>query len=42
MNCFSKPCPQSHVVHADEAGRHIARLNAWLWVFSSKEAPPRT
>ena len=29
---------QSHVVHADETGWRIGRLNAWLWVFSSKEA----
>jgi transposase len=27
----------SHVVHADETGWRIGRLNAWLWVFSSKE-----
>jgi transposase len=27
---------QSHVVHADETGWRIGRLNAWLWVFSSK------
>jgi transposase len=29
---------QSHVVHADETGWRIGRLNAWLWVFSSTEA----
>src|SRR5262249_37213101 len=29
---------QSHVVHADETGWRIGRLNAWLWVFSSKAA----
>jgi transposase len=29
---------QSHVVHADETGWRIGRHNAWLWVFSSKEA----
>src|SRR6516162_2290847 len=29
---------QSYVVHADETGWRIGRLNAWLWVFSSKEA----
>jgi transposase len=28
---------QSHVVHADETGWRIGRLNAWLWVFSSKD-----
>jgi transposase len=28
---------QSHVVHADETGWRIGRLNAWLGVFSSKE-----
>jgi hypothetical protein len=28
---------QSHVVHADETGWCIGRLNAWLWVFSSKD-----
>jgi transposase len=28
---------QSHVVHADETGWRIGRLNAWLWVFSSQE-----
>ena len=27
---------QSHVVHADETGWRVGRLNAWLWVFSSK------
>jgi hypothetical protein len=27
----------SHVVHADETGWRIGRLNAWLWVFSSQE-----
>lgn len=26
------------VVHADETGWRIERVNAWLWVFSSKEA----
>ena len=26
-----------HVVHADETGWRIGRVNAWLWVFSSKE-----
>jgi transposase len=29
---------QSHVVHADETGWRIGRLNAWLWVFSCKDA----
>lgn len=29
---------QSHVVHADETGWRVGRLNAWLWVFSSKHA----
>jgi transposase len=29
---------QSHVVHADETGWRIGRHNAWLWVFSSKQA----
>src|SRR5271165_3375332 len=29
---------QSHVVHADETGWRVGRLNAWLWVFSSKIA----
>jgi transposase len=28
---------QAHVVHADETGWRIGRLNAWLWVFSSKD-----
>jgi transposase len=28
----------SHVVHADETGWRVGRLNAWLWVFSSKAA----
>jgi transposase len=28
---------QSHVVHADETGWRIGRLNAWLWVFSCKD-----
>jgi transposase len=28
---------QSHVVHADETGWRIGRLNAWLWVFSSRD-----
>jgi hypothetical protein len=27
----------SHVVHADETGWKIGRLNAWLWVFSSRD-----
>lgn len=27
----------SHVVHADETGWRVGRLNAWLWVFSSKD-----
>lgn len=27
----------AHVVHADETGWRIGRLNAWLWVFSSKD-----
>jgi transposase len=26
-----------HVVHADETGWRIGRVNAWLWVFTSKE-----
>lgn len=26
-----------HVIHADETGWRIGRVNAWLWVFSSKE-----
>ena len=26
---------QSHVVHADETGWRVGRLNAWLWVFLS-------
>ena len=26
-----------HVVHADETGWRIGRVNAWLWVFSSKD-----
>jgi transposase len=29
---------QSHVVHADETSWRVGRLNAWLWVFSSKQA----
>ena len=29
---------QSHVIHADETGWRVGRLNAWLWVFSSKAA----
>jgi transposase len=29
---------QSGVVHADETGWRIGRHNAWLWVFSSKQA----
>src|SRR5262249_3384140 len=29
---------QSPVVHVDETGWRIGRLNAWLWVFSSKVA----
>jgi transposase len=29
---------QSHVVHADETGWRVGRHNAWLWVFSSKQA----
>jgi transposase len=29
---------QSHVVHSDETGWRIGCLNAWLWVFSSKQA----
>src|SRR6516165_10330276 len=29
---------QSHVVHADETGWRVGRQNAWLWVFSSKQA----
>jgi hypothetical protein len=28
---------RSHVVHADETGWRIGRLNAWLWVFSSRD-----
>lgn len=28
---------QAHVVHADETGWRIGRVNAWLWVFSSKD-----
>jgi transposase len=27
---------QSNVVHADETGWRISRVNAWLWVFSSQ------
>jgi transposase len=26
-----------HVIHADETGWRIGRVNAWLWVFTSKE-----
>jgi transposase len=29
---------RSYVVHADETGWRVGRLNAWLWVFSSKQA----
>jgi transposase len=29
---------KSHVVHADETGWRVGRLNAWLWVFSCKQA----
>lgn len=29
---------EAHVVHADETGWRIGRVNAWLWVFSSKDA----
>jgi len=29
---------QSDVVHADETGWRVGRQNAWLWVFSSKQA----
>jgi transposase len=29
---------QSHVVHADETGWRVGRINAWLWVFSSQAA----
>jgi transposase len=29
---------QAEVVHADETGWRIGRLNAWLWVFSNQEA----
>jgi hypothetical protein len=28
---------QSYVVHADETGWRIGRLNAWRWVFSAKD-----
>ena len=28
---------RAHVVHADETGWRIGRINAWLWVFSSKD-----
>jgi transposase len=28
---------QAKVVHADETGWRIGRVNAWLWVFSSKD-----
>jgi transposase len=28
---------RAHIVHADETGWRIGRLNAWLWVFSSKD-----
>jgi transposase len=27
----------AHVVHADETGWRIGRVNAWLWVFSSRD-----
>jgi len=29
---------RAQVVHADETGWRIGRVNAWLWVFSSKKA----
>jgi transposase len=29
---------RAQVVHADETGWRIGRVNAWLWVFSSKQA----
>jgi transposase len=29
---------KSHVVHADETGWRVGKHNAWLWVFSSKQA----
>jgi len=29
---------RAEVVHADETGWRIGRVNAWLWVFSSKQA----
>jgi hypothetical protein len=29
---------QRHVVHADETGWRIGRLNAWLWVVSGNAA----
>jgi len=28
---------RAHVVHADETGWRIGRVNAWLWVFSSRD-----
>jgi transposase len=28
---------RAHVVHADETGWRISSVNAWLWVFSSKD-----
>ncbi len=28
---------RANVVHADETGWRVGRLNAWLWVFSSKD-----
>lgn len=28
---------RAHVVHADETGWRISNVNAWLWVFSSKD-----
>jgi transposase len=28
---------QAHVVHADETGWRIGKVNAWLWVFTSKD-----
>ena len=28
---------QAHIVHADETGWRIGRLNAWLWVFSNQD-----
>jgi transposase len=32
-----KALRQAEVVHADETGWRIGRLNAWLWVFSNQE-----